>query len=371
MRMKALGVALMVGFAAFTTFYWITDAPRREVFTAYRDEELLEFGQIVFLPDDTFTVDLGISPEGFYQTVGEGDEQEQQVITSLELFANASISFGNDTGGPITVRGEGITPFEVEIEDEASAPIKFPEEGETTVTASGVDEGLTVIAVAPHLQPYGANCVRCHGVDGHGFVTNPGLIGPDLHSVDLANKWNQTGGQQSLNNYVQWVITLGGIVRSGNIRSEMPAWGQEFGGPLTRQQIEALTAMIGEWALETLENPPPSPVEIPDTVEAGSQVYAEAGCVACHGSELEGGVGPNLQTVGTALSDELPTPVSQNEQRLADYEADPRNFFELWIRDSSANYNDGTPTGMPAHDDATLTASELQALITFLLDQTE
>ena len=32
MRMKALGVALMVGFAAFTTFYWITDAPRREGF---------------------------------------------------------------------------------------------------------------------------------------------------------------------------------------------------------------------------------------------------------------------------------------------------------------------------------------------------
>ena len=32
MRMKALGVALMVAFAAFTTFYWITDAPRRGVF---------------------------------------------------------------------------------------------------------------------------------------------------------------------------------------------------------------------------------------------------------------------------------------------------------------------------------------------------
>jgi mono/diheme cytochrome c family protein len=369
--MKALGVALMVGFAAFTTFYWITDAPRREVFTGIRDEELLEFGQIVFLPDDTYTVDLGISAEGFYQTVGEGDEEEQVVISTLDLFANGSISFGNDTGGPVTVRAEGTTPFEVEIDPEASAPIRFPEEGETTVTASGVDGTLTVVAVPPRLQPYGANCVRCHGADGHGSASDPSLIGPDLHSVDLANKWNQTGGQQSLNNYVQWVITLGGIVRSGNIQSEMPAWGQEFGGPLTRQQIEALTAMIGEWARETLENPPASPVEVPDTVEAGAEVYAAAGCAGCHGGELEGGVGPNLQTVGTALTDDLPTPVSQNEQRLADYEADKRAFFELWIRSSSTNYNDGNPTGMPDHDETRLTDSQLRALITFLLDQTE
>jgi mono/diheme cytochrome c family protein len=160
-------------------------------------------------------------------------------------------------------------------------------------------------------------------------------------------------------------------VRSGNINSAMPAWGQEFGGPLTRQQIEAVTAMIGEWARETLENPPASPVEVPDTVEAGAEVYAAAGCAGCHGGELEGGVGPNLQTVGTALTDDLPTPVSQNDQRLADYEADRRAFFELWIRDSSGNYNDGAPTGMPAHDEAALTDSELRALITFLLDQTK
>ena len=37
MRMKALGVALMVAFAAFTTFYWITDAPRRGVFETETD----------------------------------------------------------------------------------------------------------------------------------------------------------------------------------------------------------------------------------------------------------------------------------------------------------------------------------------------
>jgi mono/diheme cytochrome c family protein len=372
MRMKALGVVLMVGFAAFTTFYWITDAPRREVFEGIRDEELLEFGQIVFLADDTFTVDIKLTPEGFAQEVeGEDGEPVEEPIEALELFVNASISFANDSGEDVTVTGTGTTPFEHEIAAGASAPQKFGDEGETTVTVSGIGGQLLVTAGPPHLQPYGANCARCHGVDGHGFVTDPTLIGPDLHSTDLANKWAQTGGAQGLNNYVQWVITLGGVVRSGNINSAMPAWGQEYGGPLTRQQIEAVTAMIGEWLRETLENPPPSPVEVPDTVEAGAEVYAQAGCVGCHGADLEGGVGPNLQTVGTALTDDLPTPVSQNDQRLADYDDDPRAFFELWIRDSAGNYNDGDPTGMPAHDVTVLTDSELQALITFLLDQTE
>ena len=44
-------------------------------------------------------------------------------------------------------------------------------------------------------------------------------------------------------------------------------------------------------------------------------------------------------------------------------------MLELWIRDSSANYNDGTPTGMPAHPEASLSDTALQALITFLLEQ--
>jgi mono/diheme cytochrome c family protein len=368
MRMKALGVALMVGFAVFTTFYWITDAPRREVFTDSRDEELLEFGRIVFLPDDTFTVDIKVTADGFSQEVGGADgEPVDEPIDTLELFANASISFANDSGATVTVTGSGTTAFEHEIAVGASAPQRFGDEGETTVTVSGADGELVVTAALPRLQPYGVNCARCHGVDGMG---GPGLIGPNLHSLALANKWAQTGGAQSLNNYVQWVITLGGVVRSGNIASEMPAWGQEYGGPLTRQQIEAVTAMIGEWAAETLANPPE---EIPDTVEGGAQVFEDAGCISCHGAELEGGVGPNLQHVGTALTAnaDLPTPVSQDEQRLADYDADKRVFFEQWIRDSSGSYNDGDPTGMPAFSEADLGESALQALITFLLDQNQ
>jgi len=355
MRMKALGVALMVGFAAFTTFYWITDAPRREGFEGVDVEELPDFGLLVFLPDDTYTIDVDITEAGFAQA--------EAALTEVSVFVNTTISFKNLTGAELTVTGEGTRPFEVVIRDTGTSPVKFDADGETTVTAQGVEGTLLVTAGPPHLTPYGANCARCHGVDGTGG------IGPDLHSLSLANKWLQTGGRQGLNNYVQWVITLGGVVRSGNINSQMPAWGQEYGGSLTRQQIEALTAMIGEWAEETLANPPPE--EVPDTVEAGAEVYVAAGCVGCHGPDLEGGIGPNLQTIGSQLVTDLPYPVSRPDQMQADYDSDKRTFLERWIRDSAANYNDGTPTTqMPAFPESDLSAAQLQALITFLLDHT-
>ena len=356
MRMKALGVALMVAFAAFTTFYWITDAPRRGVFETETNEDLLAFGRQVFLFDDTYTVTVNVTPAGFEQT-------------ELTVFLNTSINVSNQTGGELTVTATGAETFEATIPDKGSAPLKLDTEGETTFSADGVNGSMVVTATPPHLVPYGAGCARCHGVEGMGGVIpgDPdGTVAPNLHSLALANKWLATGGAQGTNNYVSWVINLGGVVRSGNIASKMPAWGQAFGGSLTRQQIEALTTMIGTWAQETLDNPPPS--DVPDTVEAGAGVYVDAGCSGCHGANLEGGIGPNLQTIGTSLvSTGLPAPPAHLDQMQADYDADPRAFLEKWIRDSAGNYNDGNSTGMPPHPVDILTDSQLQALITFLL----
>jgi mono/diheme cytochrome c family protein len=359
MRMKALGVALMVAFAAFTTFYWITDAPRRGVFETETNDDQLAFGQQVFLFDDSYTVTVNVTPTGFEQS-------------ELTVFINTSINVSNQTGGEITVTATGAETSEATVPDKGSAPLKLDTEGETTFTASGVDGSLVVTANPPHLVPYGAGCARCHGVDGMGGVIpgDPdGTQAPNLHSLALANKWLQTGGAQGTNNYVSWVITLGGVVRSGNINSKMPAWGQQFGGSLTRQQIEALTLMIGSWAQETLDNPPPE--DVPNTVEAGAQVYVDAGCSGCHGANLEGGIGPNLQTIGSSMVTDLPSPPVHLDQMQQDYDADPRAFLEKWIRDSAGNYNDGNSTGMPPHPVDALTDSQLQAVITFLLSHTE
>ena len=137
------------------------------------------------------------------------------------------------------------------------------------------------------------------------------------------------------------------------------------------QQIEAVVQLVTGWAVEAGEQ---APEEVPDTVEAGEEVFNSAGCVGCHGPDLMGSTsGPNISTIGsgviTDFGGDFATP-SDTDQMIADYDADPRDFLEKWIRDSSTNYNGGEATGMPPHDENALNDSQLQALITFLLSHT-
>jgi mono/diheme cytochrome c family protein len=162
-------------------------------------------------------------------------------------------------------------------------------------------------------------------------------------------------------------VSYGGVVVSGNVNSQMPAWSSEVGGPLNEQQIDAVVTLVESWALEAGEQ---APEEVEDTAEAGAEVYTSAGCAGCHAEDLSGGVGPNLQTIGSELITDLPVVPSQLEQMEADYEEDPRVFLEKWIRDSSGNYHDGAATGMPPYPESQLGDSQLRALITFLLEQT-
>lgn len=213
--------------------------------------------------------------------------------------------------------------------------------------------------------PVTANCANCHGADGTGGeVGDTGVRAPNLHSRSIYEKLQVNPA------YVNLVIRFGGLVVSGRVDSPMPAWSNEVGGALTLQQVDALTALVESWADEAGK----APVEdVPDTPEAGQQVYNDAGCAGCHGVDLAGqeGVFPSLQNIGNepVTGADLPTPISQEDQLIADYEDDPRNMLELWIRDSAENYNDGTPTGMPPHPEDSLSQSALQALITFLLEQ--
>lgn len=265
MRLKTLGVLITTALAAFTMLYWFTDSMRREAVAVAQDEELLEFGEVIFSDDPS--------------------------------------------------------------------------------------------------EPAAAGCAQCHGADGtggDGGEEGDTPIGPNLHSPSLLEKLKANP------NYIRLVVTYGGVVVSGNVNSQMPAWGAEVGGPLNDQQVEAVVALVTEWAEEAEGQ---EPQEVEDTVEAGAEVYA-AQCASCHGQDLEGGIGPNLQTIGSELVTDLPIEPSQLEQMQADYDDDPRAFLERWIRDSAANYNDDASTGMPPFPETQLSESQLRALITFLLDQT-
>jgi mono/diheme cytochrome c family protein len=216
-------------------------------------------------------------------------------------------------------------------------------------------------------EPAAAGCARCHGEDGSGgeIPNDPdGRSAPSLRTASLAEKLRINP------EYVRLVVSYGGVVVSGNVNSPMPAWAAEVGGPLNEQQIEAVVTLVEGWAAQAAEE---APAEVENTVEAGRDVYSAVGCAGCHGQELEGSTaGPNITSIGedviTDFGGDFVIP-SDVDQMVADYEEDPRLFLEKWIRDSSGNYNGGEPTGMPSHDEAALTESQLEALITFLLDQ--
>jgi mono/diheme cytochrome c family protein len=213
-------------------------------------------------------------------------------------------------------------------------------------------------------EPAAAGCARCHGPEGEGgeIPNDPdGRSAPSLRTASLADKLRVNP------NYVHLAVSYGGVVVSGNVNSPMPAWSSEVGGPLNEQQVDAVVALVESWATEAGEAPAE---EVPDTPEAGAEVYVSAGCAGCHGQDLEGGVGPGLQTIGSELITDLPVVPSDLDQMEADYAEDPRVFLENWIRDSAGNYNGGEPTGMQPFPESTISDSQLQALITFLLTHT-
>lgn len=221
-----------------------------------------------------------------------------------------------------------------------------------------------------------ADCASCHGADGRGGeVGKSGRLAPNLHSKSILEKLKVQGGgvfnevrrPGDPPDYVNLVIRFGGVVVSGDVKSPMPAWSLEAGGALTVHQVDALTALVESWVLEAASQPD---VEVPNTVEAGQGVYSSAGCAGCHGADLKGvGQFPSLLNIGNEPVIDLPFPISGLDKLKADYAASKSKFLELWIRDSSANYNGGTSTNMPAHPVESLSDSALQALITFLLTQ--
>jgi mono/diheme cytochrome c family protein len=111
---------------------------------------------------------------------------------------------------------------------------------------------------------YAANCASCHGDDGEG------AIAPPLNSKALLA---DVGDDQ-----------LFGLTKTGVPGTGMPAWSQDFGGPMTDEQIRELVAFIRSWepGLEQAV-----PVEILANPEKGAELF-ESVCAFCHGSKGTG-----------------------------------------------------------------------------------
>lgn len=146
---------------------------------------------------------------------------------------------------------------------------------------------------------YENNCRTCHGPQGRGI---PG-VAPGINIASLFNgeRLAEVGFSGTLDDYVQGVIAAGRPVPSAGTSypQRMPTWGQEFGGPLRGDQVDALVAFVLNWeeeALAAAEGATPAaprgepigtdisvqlPEGDPDEGAALSQDSA-VGCAACH-----------------------------------------------------------------------------------------
>lgn len=90
-------------------------------------------------------------------------------------------------------------------------------------------------------QLYGLNCASCHGANGEGVAA------PALNSKEFLSSATD---QQ-----------IHGIIAGGVPGTEMPAWWNEYGGPLTDQQIAEIVAYLRSWE--------PTAASVPDWRDPG------------------------------------------------------------------------------------------------------
>lgn len=164
---------------------------------------------------------------------------------------------------------------------------------------------------------YLESCASCHGEAGLGGV------GPALNSKPLLTSISD---QQ-----------LFGLIRTGVPGTGMPAWGQDFGGPITDEEIRQLVAYIRAW--EETAGEPAVATPLPDP-NRGAQIF-EAICFACHGTQ---GFGTDQ---GPAL----------NDRTLL------TNFDDDWFRETITQ---GRPSqGMPTWG-TVLSPSDLDDLVALI-----
>lgn len=146
---------------------------------------------------------------------------------------------------------------------------------------------------------YYESCANCHGDNGQGSV------GPALNTKSLLEK---------VSDDQLFSLILTGVPGTG-----MPAWGQNFGGPLTDEESRQLVAYIRSWKPSQDEGPSQGVIADPNQ---GIQIF-ESICAICHGS---GDVGTDR------------APALNDQQLLNDFDDD-------WFRETISQ---GRPSkGMP------------------------
>ena len=111
-------------------------------------------------------------------------------------------------------------------------------------------------------------CSLCHGVDGEGYV------------ADNANQLNNPHFLRSASDTFLFDST-----EKGRPGTPMAAWGAQWGGVLSQQEMRDIVQYIRSWQTDTVLRLDEAMIE--GEPEAARDVY-DAQCAHCHGAEGEG-----------------------------------------------------------------------------------
>jgi mono/diheme cytochrome c family protein len=150
---------------------------------------------------------------------------------------------------------------------------------------------------------YVKNCAQCHGEkgDGEGYAT-PHLY-PRPRNFTLGKFKVRTTPNGALPTHQDLV----NIIRRGMPYTSMPSW-----PTLSNQEVSDLAYFVTSFSPDFSNSElVPKPVELPsapratsESIELGKKLYAETGCLKCHGN-LGRGDGPSAPT----LTDDLGQPI--------------------------------------------------------------
>jgi mono/diheme cytochrome c family protein len=164
---------------------------------------------------------------------------------------------------------------------------------------ASVEASDKAIAVEAGQSLFKKNCTLCHGDNGEGDSA------PALNDKTFLNTTADD--------------TIFSVISSGIPGTEMPAWNEAYGGPLTDEDVRQLVAFLRAWQPTATDIRSAPPKGDPDR---GREIFANV-CAVCHGDK---GVGTDN------------APALNDPQKL-------KEFDDAWYRDTIAK---GRPAqGMP------------------------
>ncbi len=236
-------------------------------------------------------------------------------------------------------------------------------------------------AIEVGAELYDNNCKGCHGPQGEGV---PGLCPPLNDKYLFSDRMKDVGWSGSVEDYIVATVSSGRLTSTrpemyaGQGAPAMPAWSEDYAGPLRADQIRDIAAFIMNWEPTApdrrteggqLAGPPVGTdigIELPEGDAVKGEALANAkGCVGCHVSTATGpGWLPSESTPG--IGERAALRIEQADYSGTAETAD-QYLLESIVLPKTFVVEGYLDNLMPANFSSTLTAQDAADIIAFML----